>query len=1085
MSKGVRNRYSFFENASYGILMAYIALMVAGFSLLPFLQTGLEPQRVTNDISITYNWYNAAPITLESEVTSVLAEVCSTIPGIRRISTYSETNSGGIVIEFVEEKNMDAARMEISSMLRRARPKLPEDLADVRITGGNLFGESERILTYTVFSTSGEEEMEYFIEEQIKRPISILDGVNEVEVSGLNRNQWEVCCNSDLLSYMGLDQEDVERAIQNSYGEAYLGTATTISSSENGSLHVPVYMKVPGESADLSQISVTTDNGESVKLKEIAEIGKKTVYDYSTFRINGLSTLRVSVLADKGANILQVGKASQEIIKKLQKNLPAGYSIRKELDSTEKLKEELRNIYFRTALSFFILLLFITLISRAAKYIFVIFFSLLTTLAISVVFLYLFKIQINLYSLAGITVSFGIIIDNIIVMQDHLLLRKDLRGFPALLAATLTTIGALSVIFLLDEDVRLKLEGFASVFAVTLGVSLFTALFLVPALTHLMRLSKHQRMTVNRGDRLFRWFRFLGGTWNNVRKRNGWIALLFILVFGIPVFLLPDEVGPGSNESGQEWYHRWYNKTIGSDFYKDKLKKYIDISLGGTLRPFLEKREAGRFYFSRNGDEASAARLAINGRMEMGSSKEMTDRVASELESYLSTLEEIDLYTTNIIGSNINITVEYKEPYQFDYEALMVKNEVVQKCISLGGASWRVMGSGDVFEGDRGFNNDVLGRIGYQDSKIELKGYDLGQLYDLAVWLSNRLGENGRFQDISISSRIDYLTPVEFSYQLEPREEFIRNSGVPASTVLNRVSGLSSQGVRTYLYTGKGYEEVNITSTKARSQDIWGLMNTTEFLGDKLVSVGDLLDRSFAKSTQTIRKEDGQYLLSVLYNFIGPDQLHRRIREQIMDEVKERQPLGYNVAPIITQWGGWQNDDEVQGQLKLFIIIVLIIYFICAILLNSLVKPLVVIFMIPVSFIGLFITFSVFNMHFDNGIFAAFVFTSGLSVNSALYIINEYNSLKKMRPQARAMDLYIAAFRHKIMPIYYTIISTVLGLLPFILINKNQVFWYTFAVGTIAGCIFSLVGVFVFLPAFLQLKDRGSRISQSQTPELN
>jgi multidrug efflux pump subunit AcrB len=56
------------------------------------------------------------------------------------------------------------------------------------------------------------------------------------------------------------------------------------------------------------------------------------------------------------------------------------------------------------------------------------------------------------------------------------------------------------------------------------------------------------------------------------------------------------------------------------------------------------------------------------------------------------------------------------------------------------------------------------------------------------------------------------------------------------------------------------------------------------------------------------------------------------------------------------------------------------------------------------------------------------------------------------------------------MPINYTIVSTVLGLLPFILINKDQVFWYSFAVGTIAGCLFSLVGVYVFLPAFLKIK---------------
>jgi multidrug efflux pump subunit AcrB len=1071
-----KNKYFFFENASYGILMACIALMVAGIALLPFLQTGLEPKQLTKDISISYNWYNAAPLTLESEVTSMLAEVCGTLPGIRTISTFSQSNSGGITIEFVEEKNMDAARMEVSSMLRRARPKLPDGLRDIKLIGGSLFSESERVLSYSIFSTLAEEEMEYFIEEQIQRPVALIDGVNDVEVSGLNRTRWEINCDYDLLHSLGLSMEEVQQAIRDSYGESYLGSARSQSPSREGSLIIPVYLHSGMEELELYRITLRTQDNELVRLPDIAEISKKTIYDYSSFRINGLSTLRVSVLSDKEANILQVGKDTEEVLNELRANLPAGYSIRKELDATEKLKEELHNIYLRTALSFFILLLFITLVSRAPRYIFVVFFSLLATLSISVVFFFLFKIQINLYSLAGITVSFGIIIDNIIVMQDHLLLRKDLKGFPALLAATLTTVGALSVIFMLNEEIKLKLGGFASVFAVSLGVSLFIALFLVPALTHLMKLSKGKRIWARRRELLIFWFHFLGRSWSVFRLRNKWIALLLILVFGIPVFMLPDEAGTDLSEEEQHWYHHWYNKTIGSDFYANKLKKVVDVSLGGTLRLFLDKREVGYYYYSRSGKDARESSIRIYGKMEMGSSKEMTDQVASELESFLSTLEEIDVYTTSIIGSNINISVEFKEDFQFDYAALMIKNEAVQRCISLGGASWRVIGYGDVFEGDRPFSNDVLGAIGYQDSKIELKGYDLGQLYDLAHWLADRLGENGRFQDISISSRIDNRTPLEFSYQLEPRKDFMQHSGVTASSVLNRVGSLSSQGVRMNLFTGKGYEEINITSTKARSQDIWNLMHSTEILEDKLVSVGDLLERSFEKTNQTIRKEDGQYLMSVLYNFVGPNQLHRRIREQVLEEIKEQQPLGYSSAPTIYQWGGWRSDNEIEGQLKLFIIIVLIIYFICAVLLNSLVKPLVVIFMIPVSFIGLFITFSMVDLRFDNGIFAAFIFTSGLSVNSALYIINEFNSLKKMRPAALPMDLYVAAFRHKIMPINYTIVSTVLGLIPFILINKDQEFWYSFAVGTIAGCLFSLVGVFVFLPAFLKIKSQNNQI---------
>ena len=72
-------------------------------------------------------------------------------------------------------------------------------------------------------------------------------------------------------------------------------------------------------------------------------------------------------------------------------------------------------------------------------------------------------------------------IDNVIVMTDHIRRRHNLKTFVSILAATLTTVGALSIIFFLDDKLRLDLQDFAVVVIVNLFVSLFVALFFVPA----------------------------------------------------------------------------------------------------------------------------------------------------------------------------------------------------------------------------------------------------------------------------------------------------------------------------------------------------------------------------------------------------------------------------------------------------------------------------------------------------------------------------------------------------------------------------------------------------------------------------
>jgi len=62
---------------------------------------------------------------------------------------------------------------------------------------------------------------------------------------------------------------------------------------------------------------------------------------------------------------------------------------------------------------------------------------------------------------------------------------------------------------------------------------------------------------------------------------------------------------------------------------------------------------------------------------------------------------------------------------------------------------------------------------------------------------------------------------------------------------------------------------------------------------------------------------------------------------------------------------------------------------------------------------------------------------------------------------------YVKAFNHKIVPITLTIISTILGLVPFLFDGTSEVFWFAFAIGTISGLLFSVISVIFYLPVFL------------------
>ncbi|HYQ57170.1 MAG TPA: hypothetical protein VEP89_07460, partial [Draconibacterium sp.] len=92
----------------------------------------------------------------------------------------------------------------------------------------------------------------------------------------------------------------------------------------------------------------------------------------------------------------------------------------------------------------------------------------------------------------------------------------------------------------------------------------------------------------------------------------------------------------------------------------------------------------------------------------------------------------------------------------------------------------------------------------------------------------------------------------------------------------------------------------------------------------------------------------------------------------------------------------------------------------------------------------------------------------GLVVNAAIYIINDFNNLVARRGKPVNVASYLKAFNQKIIAITLTILSTVLGLVPFV-VGQRETFWFAFAVGAMGGLIFSLLAIVFYLPLLLKL----------------
>ena len=252
---------------------------------------------------------------------------------------------------------------------------------------------------------------------------------------------------------------------------------------------------------------------------------------------------------------------------------------------------------------------------------------------------------------------------------------------------------------------------------------------------------------------------------------------------------------------------------------------------------------------------------------------------------------------------------------------------------------------------------------------------------------------------------------------------------------------------------------------------VWDLNNRPVAIGEKQLKLSNFGQIVKQKSGNEIHKTNQQYRLVVAYDFVGPEPLSKIVRERHEKELAQILPLGYSVKQSAWQWG-WDRTDK--KQYFLIILVIVIIYFICSILLESLRQPFAVILMVPVSFTGVFLTFYLFGFNFDQGGFASFVLLSGIAVNAGLYIINDYNHFCRDKGKKDSLKIYLKAFNQKIIPVFLTIISTVLGLVPFVWSGQKEVFWFAFAAGAMGGLLFSIVAILIYLPLFLKIRDKRS-----------
>ncbi|MDF2191991.1 efflux RND transporter permease subunit [Paraflavitalea sp. CAU 1676] len=1035
----------------FRIVLIFIAVIACSLLVLPSLKVDLLPSHRSTTLTVSFSLPASNPEILEQQVTSKIEGVCAQLSNLKKINSVSRYDAGYIQLEFHPSTDMQFKRLELAAMLRQVYPQLPPGASYPLISANsNTTRAPEPLLVYSINAPLQPYRIREVAGKHFRDAFAGYQGIRETRLSGVPGLQLSVRFDAAKCQAWQLDPARIMTTLQSYMAEAYPGQLATANGGQYFLQIASPEVSIPM----IGDIQLPVAGTVPLRIRDIAEIYQEEQEADSYFRINGNNSVTLSIYANEGENKILIAKKVKQLMDGTKQQLPLDFTTLLEYDDTEFLEREMTKNYQRTGLSALILVIFIIVAYRNWKYLVTLLSGLLVTLLLTILLAWAFRLNIHLYTIAGIAISFGLMIDNAIVMIDHYHRWRNRKIYPALLGATFTTIAALSLIFLLPEEDQQNLVDFAAIIMLALLASLITALWFTPGMYRLLNgsvpVAPATRQPVGQTPWLARCQRYYEQILAGLARYRKTFLLLLLIGFGLPVYLLP------STWEGNAWYHRWYNNSFGSETYRDKYKRPLEKWAGGSLRLFLDNVNERSGY--RNPERVM---LHVTAEMPYGNTVHQLNGILAEVESYLAQVPGIDKFVTTVYnGQRGSIDISFTEEKQYSSTPYLLKSALVAKSLEWGAVDWNIYGVG------LGFTNESGDEI--PTFRVLMKGYNYDELERQSDILAQKLLTHKRIQQVNTNTNLEFDEKPgrEYLLQLDAKQLALHQTN--PQQVLNSVAYRTNQFKATtqVAMNNQLYPLVLKEKIAGRYSQYDLLQNTLQLDSNRKTRIAESGNLEIRATTNSLHRENRQYIRLLSFEFLGTPQTGNEVLTGILKKMNLEMPVGYSA---IHQGG---NDAWEKGVRKygLIGILILAIFMLGSILFENLRQPLAIICMIPVSFMGLFLTFYGGSFYFDQGGYAAFIMLGGLVANAAIFLINDFNNLKKKEPVENRNSTLKKAIAYRAKTILLTTISTCCGLIPFVLEGQQEVFWFSLAVGTLGGLATALFAIFFLLPVLLWKK---------------
>jgi hydrophobe/amphiphile efflux-1 (HAE1) family protein len=964
-------------------------------------------------LSINVTWEGAAPEVVEHDVIEILEEAVVQVEGVRSITSSSRQGGGNITVELDLSRNVDLAMQDVQSKVSQAQRRLPEDIDPPVISKTN--PEDQPIMWVGLSGPFPPRVLSDFARYRLKEKLQTVPGIGEIVMGGFVERNIRVWLDATRLDEKGLTVTDVIDALRREHVELPAGRIETEGREVN--------VRILGEALDLStfrRIVVGNTKEAPVYLEEVAlvEDGFEDIRRLS--RVAGAPAQGLGIKKQRGANAVALAAGIRQAMEELRPTLPEGMELGVNFDSTRFIEESVHEVEFELVmaviLTAIVCWLFLGSLSSTFNVVLAIPMSLLGTIAT----IYFLGFTLNTFTLLALSLAVGIVVDDAIMILENIFrhaeegkerVRAAREGTEEIKFAALAATLAVIAIFI----PVIFMKGIIGRFFLQFGITLSVAVML----------SYLEAITLAPA----RCAQFLSTSREGRSRLGQW------------------------GDRGFALLERGYSRLLARG-----LKWPVALlSLAAALfaGSFLVMTRLPREFVP----SQDQSRMLVRIQTAVGSNLAETDRIFRRAEAFMATRPEVArayAIVGGFGGSGVNTGVMFVTlvpPKERDVTQQAFAAIVRKEFNSYPGVRAVVQDlSQQGFTAQRGF-----------PVEFSVRGPDWNRLVEVSQEIKQKLSASGAVIDLDT----DYQVGMP-ELRISPDRARAADLGISVEKVAQTINAMVG-GLRVGRYSTEGRRiDVRLrllADQRSRPEDLSRLR--VRSATHELIPLSSLVTYEERPALQAITRSDRERAITFFAN-VAPG----RSQDEALTLVKQLSrelPLGYHAV----LGGASVAFQESMGSLIFAILLgVIVAYMILASQFNSLLHPVTVLTILPLSIAGAAIALLIAGKSLNIFSMIGLLLLMGIVKKNSIILVDYANQIRE-EGGGDAATAMLRAGPVRLRPILMTSVSTLMAAVPAALaLGSGSEIRSPMAMAVIGGLIVSTVLSLFVVPAFYVVADR-------------